>query len=195
MRVISGKYRGLRLKTLKGRQLRPTSDQMRETLFNVLGERIQAARLLDAYAGTGAVGIEALSRGAADVVFIEHHRPAAALIHENLRALGARGGFHVMVRPVWNALDRLEREGSQFEFVFLDPPYAEIREYHRTLRELARSRILLSASIVIVEHSRRCQLEESYGALRLARLLRYGESQLAFYYKEPGTAPSEDAVS
>lgn len=195
MRVISGKYRGLRLKTLKGRQLRPTSDQMRETLFNVLGERILAARVLDAYAGTGAVGIEALSRGAADVVFIEHHRPAAALIHENLRTLGARGGYHVIARPVWNALDRLEREGSQFDFVFLDPPYSEIREYHRTLRELARSRILLSASLVIAEHSRRCQLEESYGALRLARLLRYGESQLAFYRKEAAAAPPEDTAS
>lgn len=194
MRIISGKYRGLRLRTLKGRQLRPTSDQTRETLFNVLGESIQHARLLDAYAGTGAVGIEALSRGAADVVFVENHRPAAELIHENLRALGARGGFHVMIRPVWTALDRLEREGSQFEFVFLDPPYAEIREYHRTLRELARSRILIAASLVIAEHSRQCRLEEVYGALRLVRLLRHGESQLAFYRRQPATPAPEPAL-
>lgn len=180
----------MRLKTLKGHALRPTSDQTRETLFNVLGDSIHDARLLDAYAGTGAVGIEAISRGAAEVVFIEHHRPAAALIHENLRMLGLRGGYQVIIRPVWTALERLEREGTQFEFVFLDPPYAEIREYHRTLRELARSRILLPSSLVIAEHSRQCLLEENYGSLALVRLLRHGESQLAFYRKvsEPPAA-------
>lgn len=172
------------MKTLKGGQLRPTSDQTRETLFNILGESVRQARFLDAYAGTGAAGIEAISRGAADVVFVEHHRQAAVLIHENLRALGVRGGFHVMVRPVWTALERLEREGSRFEIVFLDPPYAEIREYHRTLRELARSRILLPTSVVIAEHSRQCMLEEKYGSLSQTRLLRHGESQLAFYRKD-----------
>lgn len=173
----------MHLKTLKGNALRPTSDQTRETLFNVLGESVREARLLDAYAGSGAVGIEALSRGAADVVFIEHHRQAATLIHENLRTLGVRGGFQVIIRPVWTALERLEREGTQFEIAFLDPPYAEIREYHRTLRELARSRILLPTSLVIAEHSRQCRLEENYGSLTLTRLLRHGESQLAFYRK------------
>ena len=93
MRVISGIYRGLHLGTLKGANLRPTSDQMRETLFDVLGPAVEGATFLDAYAGSGAVGIEALSRGAGDVVFIEHHRPAQQLIRKNLEALGIKSGY------------------------------------------------------------------------------------------------------
>lgn len=181
MRIISGSYGRLHLRSLKGGALRPTSDQTRETLFNVLGESVREARFLDAYAGSGAVGIEALSRGASDVVFIEHHRPAAALIHENLKLLGLRQGFHVIARSVWKTLERLEREGSQFDIVFLDPPYDEIREYHRSLRILSRSRILLPSSLVVAEHSRQCKLEERYGGIHLTRLMRHGDSQLAFY--------------
>lgn len=171
------------MRTLKGAGLRPTSDHLRETLFNVLGESARGARFLDAYAGSGAVGIEALSRGASDVVFVEHHRPAAALIRENLNALGLRQGFQIIVRPVWAALERLEREGNQFEIVFLDPPYDEVGEYHRSLRILARSRLLLRDSWVIAEHARQCRLEERYGELNLTRLIRHGDSQLAFYQK------------
>ncbi|MGH9378255.1 MAG: 16S rRNA (guanine(966)-N(2))-methyltransferase RsmD [Terriglobia bacterium] len=186
MRIIAGAYRGLRLRTLKGAGLRPTSDHVRETLFNVLGESVREARFLDAYAGSGAVGIEALSRGASDVVFLEHHRPAAEIIRENLRALGVRERFQIIARPVWPALERLEREGSQFEIVFLDPPYDEVGEYHRSLRILARSRLLAPGSLVVAEHARQCRLEESYGELSLARLIRHGDSQLAFYRKAAG---------
>src|SRR5579884_3607979 len=135
MRIIAGTYGGRRLKTLKGEALRPTSDQLRETLFSVLGESIRSATFLDMYAGSGAVGIEALSRGAREVVFVEHHRPAVDLIREN----------------------------------------------HHTLRELGRLKILRHTSLVIAEHSRHCQLEERYGVLSRARLLRHGDSQLAFY--------------
>ncbi len=181
MRIIAGAYRGLRLKTLKGEALRPTSDQLRETLFNVLGESIQGATFLDAYAGSGAVGIEALSRGAQEVVFVEHHRPAANLIRENLQVLGIDSGFRIIQSQVQTGLDQMAGQGEKFDFVFLDPPYAEIREYHRSLRELGRLKILRPASLVIVEHSRHCRLEERYGALSRARLLRRGGSQLAFY--------------
>ncbi|HEV2498984.1 MAG TPA: 16S rRNA (guanine(966)-N(2))-methyltransferase RsmD [Terriglobia bacterium] len=186
MRIIAGTYRGLRLRTLKGAGLRPTSDHLRETLFNVLGGSVHGSRFLDAYAGSGAVGIEALSRGASDVVFLEHHRPAVAIIRENLNALGLRGGFQVIARPVWSALERLEREGNQFEIVFLDPPYDEVGEYHRSLRILARSRLLLPDSQVIAEHARQCKLEEHYGELHRTRLIRHGDSQLAFYRKAAG---------
>lgn len=181
MRIISGKYRGLRLSTVKGDALRPTSDQLRETLFNVLGPEVEGRTFLDAYAGTGAVGIEALSRGAAEVVFIEHHRPAAELIRRNLDALKIKDGFYVMTTTVLKGLQNLAEEGSHFDFVFLDPPYDEIREYHHILRQLARSELLLSTSLVIVEHSRHCSLEEEYGSLRRTRLLPRGDSQLGFY--------------
>lgn len=181
MRIISGTHRGLHLATLKGGALRPTSDMLRETLFNVLGPQVEGRVFLDAYAGTGAVGIEAISRRASEVVFIEHHRPAAELIRKNLEALKIVEGFYVMTTTVQKGLERLVEEGSHFDFVFLDPPYEEIREYHHVLRQLARGELLLPTSLVIAEHSRHCNLEEQYGKLRRTRLLRRGDSQLGFY--------------
>lgn len=181
MRIVAGKYRGLRLKTLKGDQLRPTSSQMRETLFDVLGEGIHGAQFLDAYAGSGAVGIEALSRGAARVVFLEHHRAAAEMIRQNLETLGIESGFRLITTKVEAGIERLAQEGALFDYIFLDPPYAEIREYHHTLREFGRSGIISTASLVMVEHWRHCRLEEHYGLLHQTRLLRHGDSQLAFY--------------
>jgi 16S rRNA (guanine966-N2)-methyltransferase len=181
MRVISGLYRGLRLRTLKSGLVRPTSDRMRETLFDVLGDSVQSASFLDAYAGTGAVGIEALSRGAAHVVFLEGRRPAAELIRQNLQSVGATSGFTLLTADVERGIERLEEQGANFQFAFLDPPYAEIREYHHVLRKLGRSSVLSRGSKVIAEHSRRTLLEERYSSLVLARLIRQGDSQLAFY--------------
>jgi len=181
MRIISGQYRGLIIKTLKGGKLRPTSEQLRETLFDVLGPRIEGARFLDAYAGSGAVGLEALSRGAKEVVFIEHHRPAAEVIRQNLAALKIKAGFWLLTCAVLTGLERLAEQGEPFDFVFLDPPYDAIREYHQTLRELGRSRLLAPTSLVIAEHSRHLRLEEEYAALRRTRLIRHGDAQLAFY--------------
>jgi len=181
MRIIAGTYRGLRLKTLGGETLRPTSDQLRETLFNILGERVRGARFLDVFAGSGAVGLEALSRGASGVVFVERHRSASEVIRKNLLALGVHSGFRVMPSTAEAAVSRLAEDGDRFDFVFLDPPYVEIREYHATLRECARSSILMPGAVIIAEHSRHCHLEERYGALARFRLLRHGDSQLGFY--------------
>jgi 16S rRNA (guanine(966)-N(2))-methyltransferase RsmD len=154
---------------------------MRETLFDVLGPGVEGANFLDAYAGSGAVGIEALSRGASEVVFIEHHRPAQQLIRKNLETLGIESGYYLIRSTVATGLERLEQEGSQFNFVFLDPPYNEIREYHHVLRLLGRSHLVDSTSLVIAEHSRHCFLEEEYGNLRRDRLIRHGDAQLGFY--------------
>jgi 16S rRNA (guanine966-N2)-methyltransferase len=185
MRIVAGTHRGLRLRTLKGGNLRPTSDQLRETLFDVLGPSVVGAMFLDAYAGSGAVGLEALSRGARQVVFIEHHRAAAELIRQNLAALRIDSGFHLLTCAVVTGLERLEQQEARFDFVFLDPPYEEIREYHHTLRQLARGRLLLPFSLVVAEHSRHVRLEEEYGSLRRTRLLRHGDAQLAFYRRAP----------
>lgn len=181
MRIIAGTYRGLTIRALKGERLRPTSGELRETLFDVLGPAIAGSRFLDAYAGSGAVGLEALSRGAGEVVFIEHHRAGVELIRKNLEALGIQSGFEVMGSSALAAFERLESEGAGFDFVFLDPPYAEIAEYHRVLRQLARSALLAPEGLVIAEHSRRTLLEESYGRLHRTRLIRHGDAQLAFY--------------
>ena len=181
MRIISGTYRGLRLKTLKAGHLRPTSDQLRETLFDVLGPQVEGSSFLDAYAGSGAVGLEAFSRGAREVVFIEHHRAAAELIRSNLAALSIHEGFRLLSCQVLTGLERLAEEDSRFEFVFIDPPYNEIREYHHVLRQIGRGQLLFPTSVVIAEHFRHCSLEEEYGNLRCNRLIRHGDAQLAFY--------------
>jgi 16S rRNA (guanine(966)-N(2))-methyltransferase RsmD len=190
MRIISGTYRGRQIATLKGGKLRPTSDQLRETLFDVLGPRIVGARFLDAYAGSGAVGLEALSRGASEVVFIEHHRPAVALIRKNLDALEITSGYRLVTHDVLGGLERLSEEAARFDYVFLDPPYTEIREYHHALRQLARGGLLSPESLVVAEHSRHTELEERYGALARVRLLRHGDAQLAFYRLTPEPAPA-----
>jgi len=181
MRIIAGAYRGLRLSNLKGGKLRPTSDQLRETLFDVLGPAVAGSSFLDAYAGSGAVGIEALSRGAAEVVFLEHHRAAVELIRKNLQSLKIDSGFRIMTQHTLTGLEKLAEERAHFDYVFLDPPYSEIAEYHHALRQLARSEILKETSWVTAEHSRFCILEEHYGLLRRTRLLRHGDAQLAFY--------------
>jgi len=184
MRIISGAYRGRRLQAQKSTKLRPTSDQLRETLFDVLGPTVEGSTFLDAYAGSGAVGLEALSRGAAHVVFIEHHRPAVELLRKNLEALKIESGYRLMTSEVLSGLERLSEEGGRFDYLFLDPPYADIREYHHALRQSGRGELLKPTSWVIVEHSRHCILEDHYGALRRARLLRHGDAQLAFYRLE-----------
>ena len=185
MRVIGGEFRSRRLKSIPGLATRPTPDRLRETLFDVLAGRVEGAVFVDAYAGTGAVGIEALSRGASDVVFIEHHRAAAQLIRANLAALKIDSGFALRTCAVLTGLERLERDGERFDIVFLDPPYEEIREYHHTLRQLARGSLLRPESIVVAEHSKHIELEEGYLTLDRTRLLRHGDAQLAFYRLAP----------
>ncbi|MBZ5560830.1 MAG: 16S rRNA (guanine(966)-N(2))-methyltransferase RsmD [Acidobacteriia bacterium] len=185
MRIIAGTYRGLSIKTLKGSNLRPTSEQLRETLFDVLGPGVAGASFLDAYAGSGAVGMEALSRGLSSVVFIEHHRPAAELIRTNLATLKITSGFQLMTCAVLTGLERLEQSGAHFDYVFLDPPYEEVREYHHVLRQLGRSTLISPSSLVVAEHSRHCRLEDVYASLHQTRLLRHGDAQLAFYRLAP----------
>jgi 16S rRNA (guanine966-N2)-methyltransferase len=195
MRIISGQNRGQRIQTLKGTQLRPTSDQMRETLFDVLGPSVRDSAFLDAYAGSGAVGLEALSRGAKEVVFVEYHRAAMDLIRRNLAALKMEDGFYLMNTKVLTAIERLDEEGSRFDFIFLDPPYSEAREYHQVLRQLGRSNLLTPTSFVIAEHSRHYFLEDHYNRLVGTRTIRHGDAQLTFYQlgqAEAGTSETSD---
>jgi len=182
MRIISGTYRGFRLRSLKGASLRPTSDQMRETLFDVLGPAIGGSRFLDGYAGSGAVGLEALSRGAAQVVLVESQRAAQDLIRRNLEALRAADKVRLIGSKLEAALDRLAQEATSFDYVFLDPPYAEIAAYHRVLRQLGRSPLLAPDSAVIAEHSRHVLLEAKYGTLDRRREIRHGDTQLTLYH-------------
>jgi len=182
MRIISGTYRGFRLRSLKGASLRPTSDQMRETLFDVIGPSIRDSHFLDGYAGSGAVGLEALSRGAAQVVLVESQRGAQDLIRRNLETLRAVDKVRLIGSKLETALDHLAQEATSFDYAFLDPPYADVAAYHRVLRQLGRSSLLAPDSTVIAEHSRHVLLEEKYGSLERRREIRHGDTQLTFYH-------------
>jgi len=185
MRVIAGIYRSRILKSLKGLELRPTSDRLRETLFNVLAPRIAGARFLDLFAGTGAVGIEALSRGASEVVFIEKHARAAALIRKNLDSLGIRSGATVFAMDALRGLEKLaalSKSGSApFDLIFLDPPYIAAEEYSRVLEFLGSADLLAPDGIVIAEHRRNFDVREAQCELRRFRVLKQGDAALSFY--------------
>jgi 16S rRNA (guanine(966)-N(2))-methyltransferase RsmD len=181
MRIIAGTYRSRVLAAPPGMATRPSSDRLRETLFNVLAARIAGAALLDLYAGSGAVGLEALSRGAASATFVERAQPALKTLRANLASLGIEQGFAVQAGPV-AAFLRAGR-GMAFDLVFLDPPYDDSAEYESTLNLLggaARS-MLAPDAIVIAEHRRKQRLEERYGALARTRLLQQGDAALSFY--------------
>lgn len=183
MRVIAGQYRSRVLQAPRGLDTRPTSDRLRETLFNVLAPRMEGAVFLDLYAGSGAVGIEALSRGAREAIFVEQADAANRVIRANLAALGIGGGYALEARSVSAGLQRLIESGRKADLVFLDPPYVEAAEYERALGLLGGEcvGILTSDALVIAEHEKRRELAERYGALVRYRVLKQGDAALSFY--------------
>jgi 16S rRNA (guanine966-N2)-methyltransferase len=211
MRIIAGRYRSRVLTGPAGMSTRPTSDRLRETLFNVIAPRLEGAAFLDLYAGSGAVGLEALSRGARSVVFVERAPAALKVLRGNLTALAVREGFRVEARsvgaflhPSANSSPKQER----YEVVFLDPPYDAAAEYERTLgflggegsaprspsardpstssgQALGHPESFLSAgAVVVAEHRRKEKLEDRYGLLRRTRALEQGDAALSFYAVE-----------
>jgi len=172
VRVIGGIFRSRRLKSVPGLVVRPTPDRLREALFNVLAPRLEGSVFLDAYAGSGAVGIEALSRGARQVIFIERNATALAVVRENLRSLGieqqamvVRGSAAVLL-PNYPA-----------DIAFADPPYQETCEYAEALLALSRS----GCRLAIAQHASREPLAQSYGILKRVRVLKQGDNSLSFY--------------
>ena len=188
MRVIAGIYRSRILKSLKGLALRPTSDRLRETLFNVLAPNIVGSRFVDLFAGTGAIGIEALSRGAAEVVFIENHAPAATLIRRNLESLNINTRVTVLAVDALRGLAMLSARKNPgapaFDHIFLDPPYAAAADYSRVLEFLGSAGLLAPGGIVVAEHRRNFDLPEVPGALKRFRVLRQGDAALSFYRRQ-----------
>ena len=183
MRIIAGKYRGRRLKSPPSLLTRPTSDRLRETLFNILAPRIEGARFLDLCAGSGAVGIEALSRGADHVTFIDRSRKMRALIEANLEALKIEESEVEIVTA--EALGFLSKRGkgetSPFDIIFFDPPYATDSE--AVLQDIGKhaARLLTEDGLVVVEHHKKKELSEEFGALGRYRELKQGDSRLSFY--------------
>jgi 16S rRNA (guanine966-N2)-methyltransferase len=178
MRIIAGELKGRRLETPKWDGLRPTSDKLRETLFNVLAARVPGARVLDGYAGTGAVGIEALSRGAASVTFVERDPRAVRLIESNLARCGLADRYAIIRAGFADAPARLR--GARFDVVFLDPPYGR-DVLDDALR--AAEALVGPAGLVIVEHAARDAPAGTHGLLTRTRTLKSGDSALSFFSK------------
>ena len=189
MRVIAGEFRSRPIKTLEGLATRPTPDRLREALFNVLQTRIEGAVFVDAHAGSGAVGIEALSRGARQVVFIEKSKDAAGIIRDNLHALRAGARTRLIQGSATSHLGALNAD-----IIFLDPPYEMVKEYEKAFRSLSDE----SKCLVIAQHATREKLPESYGAFRRTRVIRQGDNSLSFYsvaVDDAVGAEAEDAVA
>ena len=190
MRVIAGQYRGRVLKNPPGLQTRPTSDRLRETLFNVLAPRLQGSRFLDLCAGTGAIGIEALSRGASFVTFVDRVHKMCALVEENLDLLGVPEELTEVVKSEAGEYLRRTAEGGgqdwragkePWDLAFFDPPYAS--DYLSVLRAFGQhtAKLLREGGLLVVEHHHKNALPEAPGRLRRWRVLKQGDSALSFY--------------
>jgi 16S rRNA (guanine(966)-N(2))-methyltransferase RsmD len=182
MRVIAGEFRSRRLKSIPGDATRPTPDRLRETLFDILTPRIAGAIFLDGYAGTGAVGIEALSRGASHVIFLEKDSLAIEAIRENLASLKVERRATVVKGAVLLALPR-----NPAGIVFLDPPYSQEREYKAALELLSEA----PPELTVVQHSVRMALADSFGTLGRTRLIRQGDNALSFFSAARPDSPPE----
>lgn len=184
VRVIAGTYRSRPLVAPPGTATRPTSDRLRETLFNVLALRIAGTRFADLYAGTGAVGIEAISRGAEHVFFAETNAKALTAIRANLKSLEIRAGYTLEPAGTATLLKRIVKQGNVLDVVFLDPPYDEAEEYTRTLSTLGSEGFAASLAedvLVLAEHTRKQPLSDRYGRLARTRTLLQGDAALSFY--------------
>ena len=182
MRIIAGKFRGRILKSPPSLQTRPTSDRLRETLFNILAPRIEGARFLDLCAGSGAVGIEALSRGASHVTFVDQSSGMCALIEKNLYTLRVEDEVEVVHAEASEFLRRYAtKQALVFDIVFFDPPYAT--DYEGVLKYFGEhaARLLAEDSLVIVEHHKKNDLKEKVGRVHRYRTLKQGDSLLSFY--------------
>jgi 16S rRNA (guanine966-N2)-methyltransferase len=191
MRVIAGKYRSRPLHTMRGMDIRPTSDRLRETLFNVLTagnpSALEGSVWIDLFAGTGAVGIEALSRGAKQVYFIDSAEAAAKLIRKNLDGLEINTGARILQDDLPKAFWRMQREHVAADVAFLDPPYKMTNAYGDTMRALADSSLVWAMSIVIAEHEKKFDPGDECGQLRRFRRLVQGDAALSFYRMAAGT--------
>ena len=172
MRVIGGEFRSRAIKSVPGLDVRPTPDRLREALFNVLAPRIAGVVFADLYAGTGAVGIEALSRGASRAIFSENGRAAIGVLRENLKSLGLEGRAELRQGKAAALIGRITAD-----IVFLDPPYELLGEYETALTKLGQ----IPPALVIVQHDVRLKLAPAYGELRQSRVLRQGDNCLSFF--------------
>ena len=188
MRVIAGSHRGRRLCGPRGTTLRPTSDKVREALFSILGDRVSGSRFLDFYAGTGAVGIEAFSRGAGAVTFVEFDHEAAQLIRKNLTTCKLIDQADVRIASVNTFLQRADWWNGPYDLLFADPPYASAAEQMELLLTAWQPGLLTDDALVILEQDSRTELPASLDRVKMIRRYVYGDSAL-FIYGRSRTEP------
>jgi 16S rRNA (guanine966-N2)-methyltransferase len=179
MRIISGTSKGRRLVTPKGPALRPTSDRVKQSIFNILGEEVEGKVVLDLFAGTGNLGIEALSRGAKKVSFVEKSRQALRLIKKNLLQCGMMGQSEIVPKDVNRAIGILNERGESFDLILMDPPYGK-GLIQKTLLKLQSNRIHRDESILVIEHNRREPLPKTIEGWNLIRERAIGDTVISF---------------
>lgn len=180
MRIISGEARGRKLAKFKGQKIRPASDKVRGAIFNILGSAFEGTKVLDLFAGTGALGIEALSRGAKRVVFVENSPASLRVLHENLTLCRYGERAELIKVPAERGLKLLKKRGERFDHIFLDPPY-EKDMVEKILKILSRGEILKDDSIITLKHSDRELPLEKYGTLMLRDQRGYGRQYVSFF--------------
>ncbi|ADO71643.1 16S rRNA (guanine(966)-N(2))-methyltransferase RsmD [Stigmatella aurantiaca] len=182
MRIVAGSARGRALQGPKptSRHIRPTADRVRETLFNVLGQWLEGQAVLDLYAGTGALGLEALSRGAGRAVLVDSDREAQALCRQNTDTLGFSSQVELLCLPVARAVEQLGQKGLSFELIFADPPYA-VRGVEGVLEQVARSKLLTPGGMLVVEHDKREVAPGSHEGLERVDQRKFGDTVASFY--------------
>lgn len=181
MRVIAGTARGKRLKAPAGLHTRPITDMIKEALFNVWGQEISGASFLDLFAGSGSVGIEALSRGASRVVMVDHDKNAIQVIKENLANCNINSGYEVYRNDVFKAVKLLNRYQEKFDFIYIDPPFTDEKIFARIMQELGELRLLAGEGVLVIRTKKSKEMAERYGHLLKYRLRTYGESCLHYY--------------
>ncbi len=194
MRIISGTRKGRRLETLRGRTLRPTSDRVKESLFNILGREVEDKVIIDLFAGTGNLGIEALSRGARKVIFVEKQRQAIRFIKKNLTQLGMETRSEILPMDAIRSIDILQERRESFDLILMDPPYGR-GLIQRTLKKLTAQNIYRKDSILIIEHTRREPLPDMMEGWDLVRQRRIGNTMISFLTPQTGCrlAQAEDS--
>lgn len=180
MRITGGTLRGRKLIAPKGSAIRPMRDQVRSALFSILGDLVEGSRFLDLFAGTGSVGLEALSRGASFAVFVDESREAVKIVERNLQELGLAARAEILQDDVFRALERLHRRGERFDLVFVGPPYGQ-ELAHKALERLGELSLLCDDALVVTEVFKKEQLEGRYGSLTLVDERTYGDNALKFY--------------
>lgn len=179
MRIIGGRWKRRLIGFPKTRQTRPVTDRAKETIFNVLGTQTEGACVLDLFAGSGSLGLEALSRGAEEAFFVDHAQAAMRSIRTNLQSLGIRKAAHVVESPVSRAIRRLEKQGVSFDLIFVDPPHNK-GLIKKTLNQLDDSAIIKTFAVVVVGHSNLEGLPDDLKTLRLERGIQIGQTVVTF---------------